>query len=219
MNELKTIETVYNGYRFRSRLEARWAVFFDTLGIKYEYEKEGFELGAAGRYLPDFWLPHPQVWVEVKANELNEAERAKAEALVRSTGFPLTCCIGTPEPNAYEQIQISAMVHKRADWFALIKKELDEARIAIAADGGFNGTVCFKDTSERHTSDIPPSIRFTMQMFKTEFIASINHGYNPPLPLETIRVLFNGEVGAACDAAKQARFEHGETPKIKVVGT
>jgi len=42
MAEIKAIETVYNGYKFRSRLEARWAVFFDALGIEYEYEKEGF---------------------------------------------------------------------------------------------------------------------------------------------------------------------------------
>ena len=32
---MKAIETEYNGYRFRSRLEARWAVFFDALGIEY----------------------------------------------------------------------------------------------------------------------------------------------------------------------------------------
>ena len=41
---IRAIETRYNGYRFRSRLEARWAVFFDTLGIRYEYEPEGFDL-------------------------------------------------------------------------------------------------------------------------------------------------------------------------------
>ena len=46
--EIKPIETVYNGYRFRSRLEARWAVFFDTLGIEYEYEKEGYEIKDRG---------------------------------------------------------------------------------------------------------------------------------------------------------------------------
>lgn len=63
---IKAIETKYKGYRFRSRLEARWAVFFDTLGVKWEYEKEGFELGAAGRYLPDFWLPKLEMWAEVK---------------------------------------------------------------------------------------------------------------------------------------------------------
>lgn len=37
---IKAIETVYNGYRFRSRLEARWAVFFDEMGVQYEYEAE-----------------------------------------------------------------------------------------------------------------------------------------------------------------------------------
>lgn len=41
--QIKPIETYYNGYRFRSRLEARWAVFFDAAGIKYQYEEQGFE--------------------------------------------------------------------------------------------------------------------------------------------------------------------------------
>ncbi len=33
MSEIKAIETRYKGYRFRSRLEARWAVFFDALSV------------------------------------------------------------------------------------------------------------------------------------------------------------------------------------------
>lgn len=53
---MKAIETIYNGYRFRSRLEARWAVFFDALGVAYEYEPEGFELDNGMWYLPDFIL-------------------------------------------------------------------------------------------------------------------------------------------------------------------
>lgn len=35
------IETLYKGYRFRSRLEARWAVFMDACGADWEYEPEG----------------------------------------------------------------------------------------------------------------------------------------------------------------------------------
>lgn len=54
VTQMKAIETYYNGYRFRSRLEARWAVFFDTLGVRYEYEPEGFELDDGTWYLPDF---------------------------------------------------------------------------------------------------------------------------------------------------------------------
>jgi hypothetical protein len=82
---IKAIETVYNGYRFRSRLEARWAVFFDTLGVKYEYEKEGFELGDGLRYLPDFWLPKNRIWVEIKGTFPAESEMRKASLLAEKT--------------------------------------------------------------------------------------------------------------------------------------
>jgi hypothetical protein len=82
---LKAIETIYNGYRFRSRLEARWAVFFDALGIKYEYEKEGYRLsrGRLGSldYLPDFWLPQWNCWIEIKGQDPTPQERAKAHFL------------------------------------------------------------------------------------------------------------------------------------------
>jgi hypothetical protein len=66
----RAIETKYKGYNFRSRLEARWAVFFDSAGIKWQYEPEGFEKSIDGedtvRYLPDFYLPDFGTWVEVK---------------------------------------------------------------------------------------------------------------------------------------------------------
>jgi hypothetical protein len=67
---IKPIETVYKGYRFRSRLEARWAVFFDELGVKWLYEHEGFELPGVGRYLPDFYLPEFDEYVEVKGGHI-----------------------------------------------------------------------------------------------------------------------------------------------------
>ena len=38
---VEPIEVVYRGCRFRNCLEARWAVFFDTVGIRWEYELEG----------------------------------------------------------------------------------------------------------------------------------------------------------------------------------
>lgn len=50
---IQAIETSYGGARFRSRLEARWAVFFDEMLINWEYEPEGYET-PDGRYLPDF---------------------------------------------------------------------------------------------------------------------------------------------------------------------
>ena len=82
---IKAIETYYNGYRFRSRLEARWAVFFDKLGIKYEYEKEGFDLDGVW-YLPDFWLPDLKCWVEIKGEKPTEQETSRLIALTKGTG-------------------------------------------------------------------------------------------------------------------------------------
>lgn len=78
--KFKAIETRYDNYLFRSRLEARWAVFFNTLGIKYEYEKEGYDLEGTW-YLPDFWLPEMNSWVEIKGQQPTEEERHKAKQL------------------------------------------------------------------------------------------------------------------------------------------
>lgn len=66
MTGINPIETVYKGYRFRSRLEARWAVFFDAMGMPYQYEKEGYDLKEAGWYLPDFWLPEQNCFIEIR---------------------------------------------------------------------------------------------------------------------------------------------------------
>lgn len=69
---IKAIETRYKGHRFRSRLEARWAVFFDYLGIQWKYETQGYHIknnrGRKWTYLPDFYLPVEQCWVEVKGD-------------------------------------------------------------------------------------------------------------------------------------------------------
>ena len=54
---MKSIDTFYNGNFYRSRLEARWAYFFDLCGVKYLYEPEGFKNGNNEMYLPDFYLP------------------------------------------------------------------------------------------------------------------------------------------------------------------
>lgn len=74
---IKAIQTAYKGYHFRSRLEARWAVFFDALGLKWEYEPEGFELPGGVHYLPDFKVQG--VWVEVKPDGA-AASKARAFA-------------------------------------------------------------------------------------------------------------------------------------------
>lgn len=93
------IETTYNGVTFRSRLEARWVVFFDALKVRWEYEHEGYEL-PSGRYLPDFWLPNTSggVFVEVKPpRALTPREAAAVYELVALTGNAALVARGSPD--------------------------------------------------------------------------------------------------------------------------
>jgi hypothetical protein len=78
---VKAIETTYKGCRFRSRLEARWAVFFDKEGIRWVYEPEGYLLDDGTRYLPDFWLPDVKMFAEVKPERFTKEEITKCEQL------------------------------------------------------------------------------------------------------------------------------------------
>ena len=94
------IETVYNGLRFRSRLEARWAVFFDAANIKYEYEPDGFEFNGE-KYLPDFYLPEHEAYIEVKPDNklvLDDIARA-ANVICRATLSRLIILSSIPKIN------------------------------------------------------------------------------------------------------------------------
>lgn len=61
---MKAIPTRYKGMMFRSRLEARWAAFFDELELSWEYEPMDLE-----GWTPDFGLSTSSgdyVLVEIK---------------------------------------------------------------------------------------------------------------------------------------------------------
>ncbi len=103
--KMKAIQTKYNGYHFRSRLEARWAVYFDSLGVEWEYEKEGYHFEDGTNYLCDFWFPGLGMWGEVKGKELNDEEIKKAENLVKYSHKPILLLIGVPERKPYYAIE------------------------------------------------------------------------------------------------------------------
>ena len=100
---IQPIETHYAGCRFRSRLEARWAVFFDHLRIPWEYEPQGYVTGPVS-YLPDFRLPTIRnMLVEVKG-DMSEADSDKLTNFVCAAGYecPGLLVLGEiPEPNSF----------------------------------------------------------------------------------------------------------------------
>lgn len=172
---IKAIETRYRGYRFRSRLEARWAVYFTALGLAWEYEPEGFDLGAVGWYLPDFFLPelHGGMWVEVKPHgKADPADEAKWVALVEETARPLFYALGTPEIRSYTTL-----------W------PEDESSRAWGCAGPYWGEVCFNQKY------LPPR----------------NHDGKPRLFWQPGSIE-DCDCFDAVEAAKGARFEHGEFP-------
>ena len=101
---IKPIPTTYQGCRFRSRIEARWAVFFDALDVKWQYEPQGFELDGE-LYLPDFFLPGWRAWVEIKGAPPSERELdlcRKLWAGRRSARENVFLISGQPWLNEYE---------------------------------------------------------------------------------------------------------------------
>ena len=107
MKHIQAIETFYKGCRFRSRLEARWAVFFEAAHVPWIYEKEGFRLTNGAVYLPDFWIPLPShlmdaggvgwgYWLEVKGSTPTNEEKEKCRLLAEGTGHVVFLVEGAP---------------------------------------------------------------------------------------------------------------------------
>jgi len=74
---------------FRSTLEARWAVFFDCLGIEYHYEPDHYEVETGGRtiqYKPDFFLPGLKKYIEIKPTKPYHLENVKAAGWTKHIG-------------------------------------------------------------------------------------------------------------------------------------
>ena len=93
---MKALESLYRGFRFRSRLEARWAVFMDAMGVAFEYEREAYDLDGM-YYLPDFWLPEMKAHLEIKPESPTDEEEEKMRRLVAHTKRWGYTCIGSPE--------------------------------------------------------------------------------------------------------------------------
>lgn len=197
---MKAIETVYNGYRFRSRLEARWAVFFDALGIEYQYELEGFELGNGIKYLPDFRVKSNFFtgWIEIKPQFPNEIEIEKAIQLSMS-GDPVIIFIGEP----YLELVTIKDVNK-AYGITAIDGHLICDKEVPSADYLFWGIMEEKIAPYSLLSTVR-----NMQLSISELISDIAI---VELAGEKLRkAITHPKVLRAYKIARQARFEHGES--------
>lgn len=236
---MQAIDTVFKGYKFRSRLEARWAVFFDTLGIDFDYEPEGFNLGDAGYYLPDFWLPHLQMWFEIKPESPTHDEKIKARRLAELSGQHVTIlygrvsmpemeyigehCVGVKD-SAYKARLFYGNIDKRFEPITF-NMRFDDLPIWLREQGidapDWDGTI----ESARHLHELN---RIAVENHKTDNSGApeFQYGINADNLLWRYKngeyTLYwrdygvhgyaDGYLPAAYRAAQQARFEHGERP-------
>lgn len=132
------IETIYKGYRFRSRLEARWAVYFGRLGLKnWTYELEGYSL-RSGYYLPDFFASFcdETLIIEIKPGPMPgphyapfiRRDWALAEDLHYSIGAHVVICYGDP----LDAIEKNAFMSWGRNIIAEFAKDRRDAAIAAA---------------------------------------------------------------------------------------
>jgi hypothetical protein len=207
---IKAIETVYKGYRMRSRLEARWAVFFDSLGIEWEYEAEGYEMDKE-KYLPDFWLPEHNMFIEIKPKIPEGREFDKLKAFSEESPKRLFIIVGNPYIHGisndykkeYDFYQIykgfyddEPIIHKLEEFCFMRCLQCDRVIIDRFYDGhgGENAYYCeYCDITDRNTNGVPDLVYF----HKGDLIT---YKYMP----------LNGGLFDAYKKARQVRFEHGE---------
>lgn len=196
---IKPIETVYNGYKFRSRLEARWAVFFDALCIKYIYEPDGFELPNGERYLPDFYLPKFDYYAEVKGlNNHLQQDIQKVEAFVKHADTSVIILSEVPyckdSEAAYFPVfyQVKRRMHNSVQTY-LIRHRAN----FIYWDDGCE--LC-------DWSEAPKFYRYNLIRNNNDKL------YEEIQPVVKNEDWFTARVANAFLKARQARFEYGETP-------
>ena len=184
MSEIKAIETRYKGYRFRSRLEARWAIAFDQMGLPWEYEPEGYAL-PGGNYLPDFRLPFGFVEIKAKGMRTERSDLLVCE-LYSLTGTPAFIIDGDPYPEAYHMDQA---VGVSGHWTpgAVASLHCCEFRSCRRCDG-----ICIAGTDD---------------FFFVTDVGAHSCKDHDRYPVEVAGKLLTSFV-----AARSARFEHGERP-------
>jgi intein/homing endonuclease len=79
-------EFQHNGMTMRSAWEVKFAQHLDRQEIPYEYEPKSFLLSDGTRYIPDFYLPSEDLWIEIKGR-LERKSEDKMELFVKEYGL------------------------------------------------------------------------------------------------------------------------------------
>jgi hypothetical protein len=191
---LVPIETVFDGHRFRSRTEARWAVFFHYIGWKYEYEKKGFNLDGLN-YLPNFWLPEIDCWFEIKGEAPTDREITLMSRLVFKSKRQGFIAIGAPQSGEHQ-----------LNWFRPSLAETWHSKFSDDWAAAYVGLNCGPKQ--------PATFRLSVSTQRNLCLFAQGFDYGFLLGSGQIETAF---LEAAYFKATGARFEYGETPREPAV--
>ncbi|MGX6604857.1 hypothetical protein ACWKSP_22415 [Micromonosporaceae bacterium Da 78-11] len=205
MNDITPIETRYAGCRFRSRIEARTAVWLDHLHIEWLYEPDGFSVGPAGRrrrYLPDFYLPQRGTWIEVKGHDQAVDFGLMADAASPTHGLPLALGLPLTWP----------LLHTRMVMVGPLPSEPRFHQSLAVVDGttvaGQLSVLTCDHADPDHAHHFAGFGGLTRVEMNDEGVPS----WSPKKPLETWGYGFScPAIESAYVAARSARFEHGQS--------
>lgn len=204
---IKPIETIYNGYRFRSRLEARWAVFFDVIGLEYQYEPEGFFVKCYDdteiRYLPDFYFPEYDMYGEVKPSLTKLLEDEEKLAWMVDFDGPMAkgLIILGQIPNPSRQ-KGEIPVFLKLSWYKGIRKEVITFGPYCIVESNIDLYVGEGDSTapELGIGVFPEALFAIRRNFPLAHNLCLWELDKCAIPYEEYQ------------KARQARFEHGENP-------
>jgi hypothetical protein len=198
---IRAIETVWKGYRFRSRLEARWAVFFNRVGLKWEYEPEGFDVDGVA-YLPDFRVMTPQgsvCWYEIKPSYITSDRKFSSfsNAMSERDGGSSRIALlsGDPLENTYPY-----KMCPRCGFIA--KPEYGTDYVSSENSVYFGCVPCDFETP------FGGGHPFERGLFNVPYAP---HKGSLIVPLDWMG-FFNSCVHEIAEQARASRFEHGEVP-------
>lgn len=221
---MKFIETLWKGYRFRSRTEARWAVFLEKLGVQFDYEPEGVIL-PSGPYLPDFRLrsfpigifpggrADQEVWLEIKGGEPTEEEIAKCVELSEEAKAPVLLAVGAPNlapqvllfDDVMEDFIRPIMPHL-IGWLSFVEVGRgDEAAIAVGRPA--------RGPDDDSDEPLDAAFEQAWREFNGPFARVLGVEGARFVSNEAINFGLSKRLREAFDASRSARFEFGQTDK------
>ena len=212
MMTIKAIQTQYKGYHFRSRLEARWAVFFDALGLEWEYEPEGFDLGDGVYYLPDFKVNYPDSgweWFEVKGDLSKITDDECLKVFEFSKHRSLTILDGTPESKVY--IQYCPAMHEQVEDEIERNKYYEQmGLIESISNNAKNLSIC-DVVSDLKGSDGNHVFGVALWCHKGRLWWDHNDDFFCYRDVKRMDIMQAGNIIRAVSKARSARFEHGHS--------